>query len=194
MITFFLHASIEWPLAYEASSVDANGTMYDILGHCITKGNGTIEYSFTRTYVARSKKTYWTGTLEDDRETLTGKWGYAEDDQPWGFVFKRVPPEVFVDRPHPKEFSENRVKTLWKYALTAIHNQVRRSLFSWSYLKERRDMRKEYLELLLKEANDRLTDEDMERFSRLGQRLAFDDVGFFYIIYDYKLRTIATHL
>ncbi len=193
MATFCFHASMDHK-TYEASSVGANGTTYNILGEYTTKDDGTVEYSFARTYVARLKKTYWTGTLENDGETLTGKYGYAKDDQPWTFVLKRVPPEVLIDRPHPKEFTENRIKAFWKYALTATHNQVRRRLFSWSYLKARRDVRKEYLELLLKEADGRLTDEDFKRFSALDHHSTFDDVRCFYVLQDYRQRAVPAHL
>ncbi|KAI1783152.1 hypothetical protein LXA43DRAFT_1187180 [Ganoderma leucocontextum] len=192
MNTFYLHASMD-PKTYEASSIGANGTDYNIFGNYATKDNGTIEHSFTRAYVARLQKTYWTATLADDGKTLSGQWGYAPDDQPWTFVFKRAPPEVLVNRPHPKEFEENRIKALWKYALTAVHNQVRRRLFSWSYLKERRDLRKEYLELLLKEEDGRLTKEDSERVSVLAHRSTFDDVRCFYIIQEYRQRAVPPH-
>ncbi|KAI1783149.1 hypothetical protein LXA43DRAFT_904186 [Ganoderma leucocontextum] len=192
MITFCLHASMDHK-TYEASSVGANGTDYNILGDYTTKDDGAVEYAFTRTYVARMKKTYWTATLEDDGETLSGKWGYDKDSQSWAFVLKRVPPEVLIDRPQPKEFAENRAKALWKYALTAVHNQVRRRLFSWSYLKARRDVRKEYLELLLKEADGRLTNEDLVRFSVLDHRSTFDDVRCFYVLQDYRLRAVPAH-
>ncbi|PIL33826.1 hypothetical protein GSI_03532 [Ganoderma sinense ZZ0214-1] len=192
MITFYLHASVD-PRTYGASSVGANGTDYNILGEYTTNDDGTTEYSFTQTYVARIPKTYWTATLEDDAQTLSGRWGYDKDDQPWTFVFKRVSPEVLVDRPHPKEFAENRIKALWKYALTAVRNQVRRRLFSWAYLAERRDRRKEYLELLLKESDGQLTREDTERASALAQRSTFDEVRCFYIRQEYRQRAVPPH-
>ena len=194
MITFYLHATKELKTC-EASSVGANGTSYNILGSYTTKDDGTVEYSSIQTYVARIAKTYWTGTLEDDGMTLSGKWGYEKNNQPWTFVFKRVPPEILVDRPHPREFMENRIKALWKYALTAVRNQVRRQLFSWSYLRERRDVRKEYLELLQKEADGRLTNEELKRSSSaLAHRSTFNDVRCFYIIQEYRQRAVAPHL
>ena len=67
-------------------------------------------------------------------------------------------------------------------------------MFSWSYLEERRDVRKEYLGLLLKEMDGRLTDADSARFSALNHRSTFDDVRCFYIIHDYRIRPIPAHL
>lgn len=195
MITFCLHASqVDDSETYEASSITADGTEYSILGEYTTNEDGTVAYSFTQQFVARWKTTYWTGSLEDEGETLSGKWGYEKDHQPYTFVFKRVSPEVLVDRPHPKEFAENRAKAFWKFALTAVRNQVRRRMFSCSYLEERRDVRKEYLDLLLKEMDGRLTDADSARFSALNHRSTFDDVRCFYIINDYRIRPIPAHL
>ncbi|KAM5533025.1 hypothetical protein V8D89_013293 [Ganoderma adspersum] len=196
MSTFYFHASEvddSETRTYEASSIGADGTDYNILGEYATEEDRTVVYSFTQHSVARSKTTYWTGSLEDEGETLSGKWGYEKDHQPYTFVFKRVPPEVLADRPHPKEFTANRVKALWKFALTAVRNQVRRRMFSWSYLEERRDVRREYLDLLLKEMDGRLTDADSTRFSTLNHRLTFDDVRCFYIIHDYRKRAIPAH-
>ena len=193
MMSFCLHASVDHKTC-EASSLCATGTDYSILGGYTTKDDGTVEYTFTQTYVARIPKTCWTGTLTDDGETLSGKWGYEANDQVHTFVYKRIPPEVLIDRPHPKEFTENRVKALWKYALTAVRSQVRRRLFSWSYLKERRDVRKEYLDLLLKEMDDQLTTADFARFSALDHRSTFDDVRCFYVRRDYRQRADPVHL
>ncbi|KAM5530344.1 hypothetical protein V8D89_015985 [Ganoderma adspersum] len=193
MITFCLHAS-EDHKTFEASSVGANGTGYNILDDYMPQDNDTVQYSFVQAYVARLKRTYWTGTLEDDGQTLSGKWGYAKDDQPWTFVFKRIPPEVLVNRPLADEFAENRVKALWKYALTAVLDQVRRRLCSWSYLAERRDNRKEYLELLRRETSDGLqTNEGSEGFSVLARRLTFDDARCFYILNDNGRRAVTPH-
>ena len=193
MMSFCLHASMDHKTC-EASALCATGTDYNILGEYTTKDDGTVGYAITQTYVARIPKTYWTVTLTDDGETLSGKWGYEKDDQPHTVIYKRIPPEVLVDRPHPKEFAENRVKALWKFAATAVRNQVRRGMFSWSYLKERRDVRREYLDLLLKEMDDQLTKADFARFSALDHRSTFDDVRAFYVRRDYKQRADAVHL
>ena len=179
---------------YEASAVAPNGTDYTIHGDYATRADGVVQYSFTQTYAAHIPKSYWTGTLADDGETLSGKWGYKKDDQPHTFVYKRTSHLVLVDRPLPEEFTKNRVKALWKYALTAIHNRVRRQLFSWSYLVERRDRRKEYLELLQKEAEGQLMDEDSDRATVLAHQSTFDDVRCFYIIQERRQRAIPPHM
>ncbi|KAM5533055.1 hypothetical protein V8D89_013270 [Ganoderma adspersum] len=171
-ITFCFHAPVNQlhdPRTYEASAVAVNGTDYNV--HCdyTARDDGTVEYSFTQTYAARIPKMYWTGTLTDDGGTLSGRWGYKKEDQPHTFVYKRTPLEVLVDRPLPEEFTKNRVKALWSYALTAIHNQVRRQLFSWSYLVE-------------------------HRATVLARRSTFDDVRCFYIIRKRRQRAVPPHI
>lgn len=217
MVTFSFHASMRVEEPYEASSVDASGADYKIIGNYVTKQDGQVEYSFALIYdTLRRKTTYWTGTLEGGGKTATfsGKWGYDKDDQPHVFVFKRVPPEVLVGRPHPREFSESRAKALWKYAVTAIGNQVRRRLFGWSYLKERRDIREEYLKLLRKEEHSEVVDdwayskvrqdvrkehrkdqdpEVTKRLSALHHQSTFDDVRCFHVLRDYKEPKIPEH-
>ncbi|PIL33864.1 hypothetical protein GSI_03570 [Ganoderma sinense ZZ0214-1] len=155
MMSFCFHASMDHK-TFEASAPCATGTDYNVLGEYTTKDDGTVEYLITQTYAARISKTYWTVTLADDGDTLSGKWGYEKDDQPHTVIYKRIPPEVLIDRPHPREFAEDRARALWKFAVTAVRNQVRRKLFlfSWSYLKERRD----------------LATADFERFSALDHR------------------------
>ena len=86
------------------------------------------------------------------------------------------------------------MKALWKYAITAALNGARRKMFSWSYIKERRDIRLEYLELAQKEAEGTLTSEDVDRFGVLDQWSTFDDVRCFYVLQDIRQRSVTEHL
>ncbi|KAI0331154.1 hypothetical protein GY45DRAFT_1276344 [Cubamyces sp. BRFM 1775] len=194
IVSFCFHASAD-PNTYEASDVAAHGTGYTLHGGYTKKDDGTIEYNFSRTYIARLRKTYFTGTLDEDDERLSGSWGYSETDKPYRFIFwKNVPPETLIARPPPSEFEENKTKALWKYALTAVHNEVRRKMFSWSYLKERRAIRKEYLELLEHESNNLTTVADLDRFAELDRTATCEDVRCFYVLSDYQRRSVPTHL
>ncbi|KAI0633741.1 hypothetical protein C8Q77DRAFT_1157905 [Trametes polyzona] len=192
MMSFCFHASADHS-SFEASDTAAHGTSYTILGGYTTKDDGSVEYNFTRTYSARLKKSYFTGALDEDGSTLSGSWGYSTDDKPYQFLFKRIPAETLIARPPPSEFEENKIRALWKYALTAARNEVRRKMFSWSYLKERRDIRREYLELLEREMDEISTEEDLERFALLDRTSTCEDVRCFYVLKDYRLRPVASH-
>ncbi|KAI0360925.1 hypothetical protein OH77DRAFT_1517315 [Trametes cingulata] len=193
MQTFCFHASVVHSM-YEASDVAPHGTSFTIIGGYKTKEDGSVEYNFSRTYSARLKKTYFTATLSEDGGTLSGNWGYVEESKPYRFLFMRIPPEVLIARPPPAEFEENRIRALWKYALTAAHNEARRKMLSWSWIKERRDIRKEYIELLEREADEVCTDDDIMRFSVLDRTSTCEDVRFFNVVRDYRKRPVASHL
>ncbi|KAI0373412.1 hypothetical protein BV20DRAFT_937448 [Pilatotrama ljubarskyi] len=193
MQTFCFHASVVHSM-YEASDVAPHGTSFTIVGGYTTKEDGTVEYNFSRTYSARLKKTYFTATLSEDGGTLSGNWGYVESEKPYVFLFKRIAPEILIARPPPSEFEENKIRALWKYALTAAHNEVRRKMLSWSWIKERRDIRKEYIELLEREADLQSTAEDIVRFNILDRTSTCEDVRFFNVIRDYRKRPVPSHL
>lgn len=193
IISFSFHASADHS-SYEASDTAAHGATYTILGGYKMKEDGSVEYNFSRTYSARLKKTFFTGMLDEDAVTFSGSWGYAEDDKPFQFIFQRIPPETLIARPPPVEFEENRIHALWKYALTAAHNEARRKMFSWSYLRERREIRKEYLELLEREKESESTDADLERFAVLDRTATCEDVRTFYVLKDYNQRPIPRQL
>ncbi|KAI0708178.1 hypothetical protein C8T65DRAFT_211601 [Cerioporus squamosus] len=193
MMTWCFHASADHS-SYEASSVAAHGTAFTLLGGYRTKDDGTVEYTFTRTYVARIKKAYFVGTLDEDGVTLSGMWGYSLDKMESSFWFKRgVAPQNLVARPPPTEFEENKIRALWNYALTYSRDEARRRLYSWSYFKERCDMRKEYLELLEREVDDLSTAEDIDRFAFLDCRNTYDDARCFYILQNYRQRPKPAH-
>ncbi|TFK86599.1 hypothetical protein K466DRAFT_587082 [Polyporus arcularius HHB13444] len=193
MATWCFHASADHG-SYEASSVGASGTTLTLLGGYRTKGDGTIEYSFSRTHAARLRKAYFVGTLDEDQMTLSGKWGHSLEEMDYTFWYKRnVATEILVARPPPAEFEENRIRALWNYALTYSRDEARRKLYSWSYFKERRNMRKEYLELLEREADDLSTDQDIDRFVYLDRKNTYDDVRCFYFLQNYRQRSKPAH-
>lgn len=193
MATFCFHASAD-SNTYEASGVAAHGTGFTILGGYTTKEDGSVEYHFSRVYAARMKKTYFRGTLDEDGVTLSGTWGYSDDKRPYEFWFKRTAPEILIARPPPAEFKENKVRALWSYALTYARNEAQRKLWSWSHFKKRRDIRKEYLELLEREVDDLSTDNDLDRFAYLDRTATYDDTRCFYVLQDYRQRPKPAHL
>ncbi|KAJ3011250.1 hypothetical protein NUW54_g2238 [Trametes sanguinea] len=86
--------------------------------------------------------------LDDDGVTLSGRlldlfWPASRQ-----VVMKKgPPPEVMVFYPSPAEFSRDKVKALWRFALDAILYDVRRRLFSWAFIKKRKDHRRRFVSL-----------------------------------------------
>ncbi|KAI8975856.1 hypothetical protein BD414DRAFT_423775 [Trametes punicea] len=182
MLSFCFHASPDG-LTYEAKEIAAQGTSYSIVGGYTVNNSGSLEYNFSWTYVVRIPKVYFTGTLDQDGERLSGFWGLSEADKPYPFLFfKRIPPEALIARPPPADFEENRIRALWRYALTAVHNEVRRKLFSWSYLRERRDIRKQFYELGGRAGSNALRPGDQERLEALYNLASSEDMRIFFAL------------
>ena len=116
---------------------------------------------------------------------LSGAWGYGEDELRWPFHFSRLSPEFLLCRPSPNAFRRNRIRALWSFALTATLSQVRRALFSWSYLKERRAARLEYMEILQRQLDNAPADTDHRRLFTLHRRLTCDDVRMCHVIQEH---------
>ncbi|CDO75523.1 hypothetical protein BN946_scf184871.g4 [Trametes cinnabarina] len=194
MLSFCFHASADH-ITFEANSVAAAGIDYNITGGYQVEHDGSVKYTFVRkNALARIRTTYFTGALDQEGERLFGNWGYSEDDKPYPFqFFKRVTPEALVARPSPSEFEANKARALWKYALTAVRNEVRARTLSWTNIQERRKIKEEYLELLEREEDDQLTAADLDRFAFLDSTCTFEDVRYFYTLSDYHLRRIPRH-
>jgi hypothetical protein len=62
-------------------------------------------------------------------------------------VISRTAEDILRLRPSPKAFRDNKVGTLWDYAIKAVRDGVRRSRLSPSYVAERRAVRQRFLHL-----------------------------------------------
>ncbi|KAI8975832.1 hypothetical protein BD414DRAFT_497057 [Trametes punicea] len=194
MLSFCWHASTDH-ITYHASALTAAGTRYTINGGYEVKEDGSIQYNFSRVHALSSlRTTYFTGVLDEDGGRLSGSWGYEEDDKPYPFLFfKHLSPDYIIARPPPAAFDENRVRALWRYALTAVRNEVRRKMLSWSVIQERRRIKEEYFELLRREEDDTLTSGDLDRFAVLDGTNTYDDIRSFYVLNDYRQAPVLWH-
>lgn len=90
---------------------------------------------------------YFKATLDADGTTLVG-----EQDASAAFttpgpkphvVFKKgVSPETMLFYPSPSALATNKAAALWRFALDAVLYDVRSHLFSWTFLRERRDRKR----------------------------------------------------
>ena len=183
MLTFVLKpsSSSETP-GFEAVATDVQGHEYSIVGTYELRDtdNALVQYSFTQTYPAGDDEEvrilYFHGTLDEDGVTFSGTWGPSEDDCQWPFYFSRLPQQVLLCRPSPHSFERHRIRTLWRFALSASLDEARHSLFSWTYMKDRRAARMEYQEILGRQTEGSLTEQDYRRMLILHRRLTYDDV------------------
>jgi hypothetical protein len=95
---------------------------------------------------------FFNGRFDLERNTLTGVWGYfSEPDSSIGRMeFRRIPPRYLAVYPSIKDLSDNKSRSLWKFAIAAVRNNVRREHCPWSYFCQRRDDRKTVVSLTLR--------------------------------------------
>ena len=188
-----LHASAV-PDTYEASGTTATGTAYTLVGGYTALEDGSIEYRFTRNYTARLFKIFYVGTLDPENETLSGTCGLDENKHTWSFRYRRLVPEILVAYPPPDAFDSNRIRALWSFTLSAVLNEVRRRFFSWSYIKDRRDRRIEFLELVRRQEDQVATEEELQRLAHLNLVSTCDEAHAFHVFNQTKERPVPVHL
>lgn len=110
------------------------------------EADGTVFYDFSAQY---DPARCFHGYIQDEACTWTGTWEQGASSGT--FIFKRIAPEIMCFRPSPAAIQANKPQAFWQYAMSAILHQVRRRLFSWSFFRSRRDVRRKYLELALPE-------------------------------------------
>ncbi|KAH9913469.1 uncharacterized protein BXZ73DRAFT_106942 [Epithele typhae] len=155
-LVFKPSGSVESP-SFEASGTDAQGQAYTVVGaYEIEEVEGAtfVRYSFTQTYPA----------TDDHDERLLYFRGRLDEDA------------ILLARPSLNSYKANRTRALWRYALMASLDEARRRLFSWSYIRQRRHARLEYLDILRHQADGSTSDADKRALSALYRRLTPDDI------------------
>jgi hypothetical protein len=77
-----------------------------------------------------------------ERDALTGVWGWdlseLELESAGKVEFRRIPPLHLTAYPSIREIMDNKPRALWKFAITAVRNDLRRENWSWSHFSQRR--------------------------------------------------------
>ena len=139
---------------------------------------------------------WYSGRLDVLCGSISGTWGSSSDRTThFGvFVLKRTPSHILRFRPAPSVFVKNKSATLWQYALSAVLHLVRRRLWTWSYFRERRDHRIQYLALAFREGSlgrERSPEESVE-YWRLRQLISHHDAPFYDMLRQRKERSLIT--
>jgi Vacuolar sorting-associated protein 13, N-terminal len=126
---------------------------------------------------------YFNGRFDPDRDALTGVWGRsAEVETSLGKMeFRRVLPCYLAVYPSIKELRENKSRVLWRFAIAAVRNDIRREHWSWSYFSQRRDDRKTVVSLLVRSRwfGQPLSVEETETLDEITRRLIPSDACFY---------------
>ena len=137
-----------------------------------------------------TSKYYMSGTFDPDSDSITGNFGDDEDSltHKGYFILKRTPGEILRFRPAPVVLRNNKAKGLWTFAKLAVLEQVRRDLWSWSYFKNRRDIREAYITLY---SSSDIREEKSRKLNELCELVAPRDAEFYKSLLQLKLRRLS---
>ena len=169
--------------------IKANGWFSN--GRCVVTGswskdeNGVAKIIFKMSFDDVSLfSVFFDGLFDTEHDILTGKWAYsAETDYSIGVIeFRRIPPCYLALYPPIQELSDDKPRALWRFAIAAVRNDIRRDHWSWSYFAQRRDDRKRVIPLLIRSRyfGRMLTWEEDTTLSETLQRLTPADACFYH--------------
>ncbi|KAI0656683.1 hypothetical protein C8Q70DRAFT_329984 [Cubamyces menziesii] len=189
MVTFFFHASEDASVA-KARSITAGGVSFAIVGQHALKDDGTVEYSFSQTFSGGYEPRHLKARLSDDGQSLFGLWGNKEDDLKDEFYLTRLPPELLTARPSPREFRENKIQALWRYAIDATREQIRRksTSLSWIRIKEYLARRNKYLTLIAREEDQGLNPDEYKELAILDHGFTYDEACCCFVLLEMRNR------
>lgn len=133
----------------KATGWNSNGD-FDVQGSWTQSDQGILRVTLEFLFSAQYSKIYFQGRYDSEQDLLYGNWAKSSDPSNiLGLVtFKRTAPEHLRYYPTPSEVNgDGRARALWRFAILATLDQVRRRDWSWSYLRERRDQRKTFMRL-----------------------------------------------
>lgn len=194
MLSFRAHArSVSDPQHFVATGIH-DTVSFDISGRCWTDHEGLTRVQFSVKFRKQYSTQYFAGHLEDN-VTLVGTVGYDEcpESHNQQFLLKNgVARRHLRFRPSPNELSQDKSRALWGFATQAVLHDVRRQRWTWSYMKERQDLRTRYIELSMRLAVYGRTPspEDLHEWTECMRAVSPVDASFFRILRDTRLKTI----
>ena len=136
---------------------------------------------------------FFVGHFDPKRDALTGvRATSADPDSPSGKMeFRRIPPCYLTVYPSIKDLFHNMPRALWRFAIAAVQNDVRRDSWSWSFFSQRRDDRETVISLTIRSVyfGKSLDDNESEELCETVQRLTPANACF----YSSKINRIRAH-
>jgi len=126
---------------------------------------------------------YFDGRFDPKRDALTGVWDVSEypDSSSGKMEFRRIPPHYLTVYPSINELSQNKPRALWRFAIAAVRNDIRRDSWSWSFFSQRRDDRETVISLTIRSLffGKPPDDEESSKLCVAVQRLTPTDACFY---------------
>ena len=101
--------------------------------------------------------------------------------------------------PSLDDLDTNKPRSLWRFAIRVVLDQVRRKLFAKSRLRERLATRRRYVQLVRADVDGlaltlNRTEEDIEATKRCLLSMTPSEARFYHMVYEYQLRLAPKHL
>ena len=197
---YFMTSFYFRPSENEEHQFEASGKFYDtnytVSGQCEQDLDGTISWTFVRTFSEKYETEYFHGHLSPDG-SLVGTKGSDDKfaEHPCKFILKKTAAETMCHRPSPSEFEASKAQALWKFAIKAVRQQVLKERWSWQYFAARRDLRERYIQSELSlYYYGRNPDPDGEERTAIRQLYTAQDAMFVSSIFHYLLRILPWHV
>jgi len=182
----------------DAAGAHSHWHEYTIDGSCwVDAATGTVHFAFKRAFPPRYGAQYYSGTLGADADALTGTWGLTSDEKAHEgvFLFKRIAQADMCFFPSPRALQANRARALWGFAGAAVRWRVRQQRWSWAFFKERRDNRRRFIELYVR--NTRfgrpLAPAEVAELGRIEKTFTSADSRFYYSLAEHKIQITTGH-
>ena len=203
MVSFFGHAVIDKDHQIGSSSW-AGDTPFTLTASVTEEGN-TQKIKAVIHYNEDLSDRYFTGVLQEDG-TIIGTKGDSGDESTHDclFFWTRIPAELMRFRPLPpylvpnedpdKPAMPNKARAMFDYAIRAVIFQQRKSSWSWSYFKERRDVRLRFLEFSTTcEINDSTWDSKPKELDAILRSVTNPDRRFYDSYWKYTWKFVTHH-
>ncbi|KAL1937671.1 hypothetical protein VTO73DRAFT_12946 [Trametes versicolor] len=186
MMRLDMHASSSSPNMFVASGTIPIGTRFNVSGTTASpNGSRSVTYHFQLTYAARYWPRIFRGRLSDDGRELSGVWTCKGNDTEGTFLFRRLPPDSMRFWPLLADVESRKPLTLWRFALSAVQDQVRRKMLSINLLRERQAIRQRYLRAIRVGLSTQLPDEkDRQTLIHCYLFLTPSEARYYYSVYE----------
>jgi len=168
---------------------------FSVTGSWFQGENGMIEIKLKMSFPAEFwPPKFFSGHFDAERDALTGVWGYSSELESPPFKImecRRIAPRHLTVYPNINELSDNKPRSLWRFAIAAVRNDVRCDHWSWTYFSQRRDDRESMIPLLVRHRyfGLPLSAEENQTLYGITPRLTSTDACF----YDFKANHIRAH-
>ncbi len=168
---------------------------YPVTGSWFKGENGIIEIKLKMSFPAGFwAPKFFSGHFDAERDALTGVWGYSSELESPPFKImecRRIAPRHLTVYPNINELSDNKPRSLWRFAIAAVRNDVRCDHWSWTYFSQRRDDRESMIPLLVRHRyfGLPLSAEENQTLYGITPRLTSTDACFYY----FKANHIRAH-